>query len=147
MRKIINEIWVLESFDAVKLAKHTRCLFQATLPLDDGLALQLLDETCSKAKGLREVSVISPIPLDQYMPEEHASVDGSQQTQTTWPEEELEWMATTSFNRAIDCYSVHQAERAKEWAAKAINLAHFCSDGKLAEILQKKCAQLNLEEV
>ncbi|KAK4245326.1 meiosis protein SPO22/ZIP4 like-domain-containing protein [Corynascus novoguineensis] len=122
MRKIIDEIWVLERFDAVKMAKYTRCLFQATLPLDDGLALQLLDEACSKAKGLRE-------------------------TQATWPEEELEWMATTSFNRAIDCCSVHQAERAREWAAKAINLAHFCSDGKLVKILQNKRARLNLDGV
>jgi len=56
MRKIVNEIWVLESFDAVKLAKYTRCLFQATLPLDDGLAMRLLEEACSKARELREVS-------------------------------------------------------------------------------------------
>jgi hypothetical protein len=56
MRKIINEIWALESFDATKLAKYTRCLFQATLPLDDNLAMRLLDEACSKARELREVS-------------------------------------------------------------------------------------------
>ena len=55
MRKIVNEIWVLESFDAVKLAKYTRCLFQATLPLDDALAMRLLDEACNKARELREV--------------------------------------------------------------------------------------------
>lgn len=58
MRKIVNEIWALESFDAVKLAKYTRCLFQATLPLDDGLAMRLLDEACSKARELREVRPI-----------------------------------------------------------------------------------------
>lgn len=67
MRKIVNEIWVLESFDAVKLAKYTRCLFQATLPLDDALAMKLLDEACSKARELREVSqphhLSSSVPL------------------------------------------------------------------------------------
>jgi hypothetical protein len=57
MRKIVNEIWVLESFDAIKLAKYTRCLFHATLPLDDGLAMRLLDEACSKARELQEVSL------------------------------------------------------------------------------------------
>ncbi|KAK4101092.1 SPO22-domain-containing protein [Parathielavia hyrcaniae] len=120
MRKIVNEIWVLESFDAVKLAKYTRCLFQATLPLDDGLAMRLLDEACSKARELRE-------------------------SEAAWPEEELEWMATTSFNHAIDCYSAHEIERAKKWATKAINLAHYCHDGTLEEILQSKYLRLSLD--
>lgn len=46
MRIIINEIWTLENFTVEKLAKYMRCLFQATLPLDDGLALGLMDEFC-----------------------------------------------------------------------------------------------------
>ncbi|GAB1313483.1 sporulation-specific protein 22 [Madurella fahalii] len=120
MRKIVNEIWVLESFDAVKLAKYTRCLFQATLPLDDGLAMKLLEEACSKARELRE-------------------------SEATWPEEELEWMATTAFNHAIDCYSAHEVERAKGWATKAINLAHYCNDPKLEEILQSKYLRLSFD--
>ncbi|KAK4120894.1 SPO22-domain-containing protein [Parathielavia appendiculata] len=120
MRKIVNEIWVLESFDAVKLAKYTRCLFQATLPLDDRLAIRLLDEACSKARELRE-------------------------SEATWPEEELEWMATTSFNHAIDCYSAHKIERAKEWATKAINLAHYCHNGRLEDILQSKYLRLSFD--
>jgi hypothetical protein len=62
MRKIVNEIWVLENFDAVKLAKYTRCLFQATLPLDDTLAMRLLDEACDKARELRDVSHICLLP-------------------------------------------------------------------------------------
>lgn len=61
MRKIVNEIWVLENFDAIKLAKYTRCLFQATLPLDDTLAMRLLDEACDKARELREVGHTCPI--------------------------------------------------------------------------------------
>lgn len=67
MRKIVNEIWVLESFDAVKLAKYTRCLFQATLPLDDGLAMRLLDEACCKARELRQVRIPFPaFPLTAF---------------------------------------------------------------------------------
>ncbi|KAL1836750.1 hypothetical protein VTJ49DRAFT_4709 [Mycothermus thermophilus] len=120
MRKIVNEIWFLERFDAVKLAKYTRCLFQATLPLDDKLAMRLLDEACSKA---RELS----------------------QSQATWPEEELEWMATTALNHAIDCYGVRELERAKEWATKAINLAHYCPDKRLEEVLHGKYLRLSLD--
>ncbi|KAK5656256.1 hypothetical protein OQA88_5018 [Cercophora sp. LCS_1] len=121
MRKLINEIWTLESFDAMKLAKYTRCLFQATLPLDDGLAMKLLDEACSKARELHEA-------------------DGS------WPEEEMEWMATTAFNHAIDCFSAHHMEKSKEWAAKAIDLAHYCGDeGGLERSLQDRHLRLNLD--
>ncbi|KAK0634593.1 meiosis protein SPO22/ZIP4 like-domain-containing protein [Bombardia bombarda] len=121
MRKIVNEIWVLETFDAVKLAKYTRCLFQATLPLDDGLTMSLLDEACNKARELRE-------------------------NEGSWPEEELEWMATTAFNHSIDCYGAHESERAKEWATKAMNLAHYCSDGGgLERALQGRYMSLNLD--
>ena len=121
MRKIVNEIWVLENFDAVKLAKYTRCLFQATLPLDDALAMRLLKEACDKARELREAS------------------------RPAWPEEELEWIATTSFNHAIDCYSTHDIDRAKDWATKAINLAHYCHDKQLEGILQNKYLRLRFE--
>lgn len=67
------------------------------------------------------------------------------QSNANWPEEELEWMATTAFNHAIDCYSAHQADRAKEWAAKAINLAHYCPDGGLEDILQDKYLRLSFD--
>ncbi|KAK0732676.1 meiosis protein SPO22/ZIP4 like-domain-containing protein [Apiosordaria backusii] len=120
MRKLVNEIWVLEAFDAVKLAKYTRCLFQATLPVDDGLAMKLLEEACGKARELRE-------------------------SQAAWPEEELEWMAATAFNHAIDCYSAHEMERSREWAMKAIKLAGYCQDdGGLEGTLRAKYERLNL---
>jgi hypothetical protein len=84
MRKIVNEIWVLESFDAVKLAKYTRCLFQATLPLNDELAMRLLDEACSKARELREVGqhhqstdvLLTPSTEPSHLARGRARVDG-----------------------------------------------------------------------
>jgi hypothetical protein len=54
-------------------------------------------------------------------------------------------MATTSFNHAIDCYSAHEVERAKEWATQAINLAHYCSDRRLEDILQNKYLRLSFD--
>ncbi|KAK0674422.1 meiosis protein SPO22/ZIP4 like-domain-containing protein [Cercophora samala] len=120
MRKLVNEIWALEAFDAIKLAKYTRCLFQATLPVDDGLAMKLLEEACGKARELRE-------------------------GQAGWPEEELEWMAATGFNHAIDCYSAGEVERARGWGEKAIKLAGFCRDGGgLEGVLRGKFGRLNL---
>jgi hypothetical protein len=67
------------------------------------------------------------------------------QSEANWPEEELEWMATTAFNHAIDCYSAYEMERAKDWAAKAINLAHYCNDARLEEILQSKYLRLRFD--
>lgn len=68
------------------------------------------------------------------------------QSEAGWPEEEIEWMATTAFNHAIDCYSAHETERSKEWAGKAINLAHYCSDPRLEEILQGKYLRLSFDK-
>ncbi|KAM7204837.1 Meiosis protein SPO22/ZIP4 like domain containing protein [Rhypophila sp. PSN 637] len=126
MRKLVNEIWLLETFDAVKLAKYTRCLFQATLPLDDTLAMNLLDEACKKAREL-----------------------GASNT-NNWPDEELEWMATVSFNHAIDCYGAREMERSRLWATKAIELAHYCRDEEggglgLERAMQKKFASMKFD--
>lgn len=121
MRKIVNEIWDLESFDAVKLAKYTRCLFQATLPLDDSLAMKLLQEACGKARELH-------------------------QSDAGWPEEELEWMAATAFNHAIDLYGAYERERAKEWGSTAMNLAHYCPDKGFERMLQDKYMRLSFED-
>ncbi len=56
-------------------------------------------------------------------------------------------MATTSFNHAIDCYNAHEVERSKEWATKAINLAHYCNDGGgLEGTLQSKYLRLSFEK-
>lgn len=54
-------------------------------------------------------------------------------------------MTTTAFNHAVDCYSAHEVERAKEWATKAINLAHYCEDQKLEGILHSKYLRLSFD--
>lgn len=55
-------------------------------------------------------------------------------------------MATTAFNHAIDCFSSHRVEEAREWAAKAINLSHYCRDeGGLERSLQERYLRLNLD--
>lgn len=56
MRKIINALWELEDFEPTKLAKYVRLLFQATLPLREDLALQLIQDACHQA---REASTVS----------------------------------------------------------------------------------------
>ncbi|KAL9006441.1 MAG: hypothetical protein Q9188_000795 [Gyalolechia gomerana] len=56
-----------------------------------------------------------------------------------YPAEELEWIATTMFNRAVDFYCTSQDEACRRWAEKAISLAALGDDdGQLHHLLQNK---------
>lgn len=56
-----------------------------------------------------------------------------------WPAEELEWLATTGFNHAVDLFAMRQDEQCKRWALIAISLAHYCGDGgRLESTLYEK---------
>ena len=45
-----------------------------------------------------------------------------------YPEEELEWLATTTFNRAIDFYCASDEVACKRWAERALTLAGLFDD-------------------
>ena len=62
MSLIINQIHAIEDFDCERLAKYVRCVFQATLPLDDTLALQLVDQALDVAKQSQQVRRCFPPP-------------------------------------------------------------------------------------
>ncbi|KAL8721519.1 MAG: hypothetical protein Q9225_001818 [Loekoesia sp. 1 TL-2023] len=56
-----------------------------------------------------------------------------------YPAEELEWIATTTFNRAVDFYCASQDDACRRWAEKAISLAALGDDeGQLHQLLQNK---------
>ena len=68
------------------------------------------------------------------------------QTDQPYPNEELEWIATRSFNYAVDLYCAGDEDGCKNWAAKALNIAHYCSDdGALERQLQNKLVVLKLD--
>jgi hypothetical protein len=66
------------------------------------------------------------------------------QTPTPFPQIELEWLTTTTFNHAIDFYSAGADDSARKWAEKAIVLAGEVTDdgGALMRLLQGKYARL-----
>lgn len=37
-------------------------------------------------------------------------------------------MATTAFNHSIDCYAAREMDKARRWATKSMELAHYCRD-------------------
>lgn len=66
------------------------------------------------------------------------------QTELPYPAEELEWIATTAFNHAVDYYCQEEDGSCKTWAGKAINIASLLPDnGVLQNILQGKLLGLN----
>jgi hypothetical protein len=62
------------------------------------------------------------------------------------PPEETEWLATTVFNHAVDCYFAKQDDLCKKWAFKAFDLAHLCADGgQLEGILHEHFIKLKFD--
>lgn len=87
LQKIINETWSADK-DIVKLARWLRFTFSIALSgtsnantdgeEDDGISLKLTQQAASLARR------------------------GSERRNAPYPEDELQWLATTAFNRAVD---------------------------------------------
>ncbi|KAF8863587.1 SPO22-domain-containing protein [Acephala macrosclerotiorum] len=122
LKKIINEAWGLESaLDTTKLAKYMRCLFQVAISGNAIVAEQLLEQIYTHAEEAAE-------------------------SETPYPTEELEWVATRAFNHAVDLYCTGEDEGCKNWADRALNIAHYCADeGSLERLLQSKLMGLKFD--
>ncbi|KAH8714206.1 meiosis protein SPO22/ZIP4 like-domain-containing protein [Ilyonectria robusta] len=118
MRAIINQIFELEDFDNQRLAKYVRCMFQAILPLDDSLALQVVDQALQIAR------------------------EGSQM-QKPFPGDELDWIVATTFNHAIDILARGDEPLCHQWALKALDMTEYMSDGgDMRNLLQERVVKL-----
>lgn len=119
MRFIVNQIFKTEQFDSDKLARYIRCIFQAALPLDDAVAMQVLDQAVDVSRQCAQVS-------------------------RPFPPAELEWLAVTAFNRAVDLYARgRQGPPCHRWALGALELAgHMDDGGRVGHVLQSKFASL-----
>ena len=63
-----------------------------------------------------------------------------------YPSEELEWLTTTTFNRAVDYYCASQDVDSRRWAEKALAIAKLSDDdGALHSLLQEKYMGLKWE--
>ncbi|KAI9644262.1 Transcription factor [Ciborinia camelliae] len=121
LKKITNRTWEMEEFDTIKLSKYMRCLFQAAMGNDDKIAEELIGQVCMLAADAAE-------------------------TELPYPTQELDWLATKSFNYAIDLYSADQDEACKRWAEKAIRVAGYCADnGNLERLLRERVGGLRFD--
>jgi hypothetical protein len=64
-----------------------------------------------------------------------------------YPPVELEWLATTAFNHAVDYYLQDNDELCKRWAEQAFTIAQWLEDGgRLRDLLMEKYASLKLQD-
>ncbi|KAF6237882.1 hypothetical protein HO173_004083 [Letharia columbiana] len=136
LQQIINITWQHNNGGTDKLSRWIRCLFSLALSERD-IAVQLLDQAVTIAEDARKVrdstpSICSSDDLIQV-------ISSPLQQSKPYPPEELEWLATTTFNRAIDFYCTSQDVPCRLWAEKALALSNLCEDGgALHEVLQQK---------
>lgn len=136
--------WRRNTSDTEKLARWIRCLFQLALGQDESTSLHCLDHAATiaaKAK-VRIISICIHLPRHLkycYHPPATQLIFPQDFNSQQFPSVELEWLATTSFNRAVDYYVQENDTKCKLWAEKAISLSHWANDrGALEKLLIEK---------
>ncbi|KAL4867720.1 hypothetical protein BDV12DRAFT_197999 [Aspergillus spectabilis] len=107
------------------LPRHLRCLFALSIQAEEYiLAESVLDQALILAHNNNTNN--NPNPRSQY------------------PAEELHWLATTAFNRAVEFYLVSADEDCRRWAGKAIALAELITEDRegLGGLLKGNLAKL-----
>jgi hypothetical protein len=111
--------------DRTHIARWLRCLFQVSVLTASTLALECITHATSLAA--------SP-PLSS------AGQPGGE----AFPQVELEWLAASTFNHAIDFYSAGDDENFNLWATSALQLAEKATDGGvLAGLLRVRYSKLS----
>ncbi|KIH93526.1 hypothetical protein SPBR_04477 [Sporothrix brasiliensis 5110] len=125
MRLIIGKLHQAGSFNGDKLIKYYRCLFQAILYRGHDAAFQVIDEVKEMIRtGLNS--------------------EGA----TSWPEDELQFLAAISFNEGIDWFAVGREDLARQWVLSAASLADQCHDGgALKTLISARFGLLNIGDL
>lgn len=67
---------------------------------------------------------------------------------TTWPEDELQFLAAISFNEGIDWFAGGREDQARQWVLSAASLAEQCHDGgKLKDLIRSRFGLLNIGDL
>lgn len=120
LKKAIDFTWKKDK-DLVKAARWLRLVFGMTIDSDDAMALGLLHQATFLAQKGRKRA--EPFPV-----------------------EELTWLATTAFNRSIDCLGAGDLHSCRKWADAAVDLARQADDnGGLHADLSGRRSRMGLE--
>lgn len=104
LQKIINETWSNDK-DILKLARWLRFTFSVGLgDADGGISVKLVEQAASLARR------------------------GTEMKNDPYPEDEVQWLATTAFNKAVDLLAVENRPAADQWMEAALELARYAAD-------------------
>lgn len=121
LQQIINATWQIKTINIEKLSRWIRCLVSQAFGSNTGTAEKILDQAITIVENTNNTS----------------------EEEVAYPAEELEWLATTVFNRAIDFYCSCSDIECRRWAEKALVLGGLCKDdGLLHGVLQEKYQSL-----
>ncbi|KAK2802668.1 hypothetical protein FQN50_007276 [Emmonsiellopsis sp. PD_5] len=125
--------------DTAKLSRWIRCLFQLTLDSNVQVAESVLDQAYALARESR-----SQHQQSDRGPSSRPGSRSSLIALPNYPEEELEWLSTTTFNRAVDFYLASDDSASRRWGQKALDLAGLMvgDRGLLYKVLKEKFAGL-----
>ncbi|EHA22862.1 hypothetical protein ASPNIDRAFT_36884 [Aspergillus niger ATCC 1015] len=115
------------NFIVNSLPRYIRCLFQLSLDAAEyQLAESILDQTLILVQGKQT----------ETGNENKRSLSG-------YPEDEIRWLSTVAFNRAVDYYLAAADMHCRRWAGRAISLADLVEDdGALGRLLRGKLEML-----
>lgn len=79
--------------------------------------------------------------------EEDVATDDDIKESERYPQTELEWLATTAFNRGVDYYLQNDDRKCRVWADQSFVVAQQMDDkGVLRDALMKNFATLKLQD-
>lgn len=104
LQKIINETWTNDK-DILKLARWLRFTFSVGLSDANGsVSIKLVEQAAVLARR------------------------GTEMRNDPYPEDELQWLATTAFNKAVDLLAAEDRQAAEQWMEAALELARYAAD-------------------
>ncbi|KAL1391665.1 meiosis protein SPO22/ZIP4 like-domain-containing protein [Phyllosticta capitalensis] len=155
LQRIINASWQLNRSDAsstvhkemAHLSRWLRCLFQLALATPsllpsntNGIAASSSSSSSSSPDDIALSCVHQATSI--------ASTHSPSSSSSLYPQDELEWLATTAYNHAVDFYCAENDAKCKVWGEAAVGLAgagRKSDGGRLEGVLRRKLADLALE--
>lgn len=123
LKRVTNAAWQLTTFPITTLSRYYRCLFRLSL----------------------QVAAPTPIPLE-LLTQVASLAEQAKESEVPYPDDELEYLATTAFNKAIDYYCIQDDENCQVWAGAAVEISGFVGDGgALRGCLQERLLGLRFD--
>ncbi|KAJ9210312.1 hypothetical protein DTO166G4_8087 [Paecilomyces variotii] len=128
-----------------KLPRYIHCLFELALPPTKATELEpassLISPTLESSPSSSNTLAESVLDRAYIMARD---IRHSHRQDMSYPDDELEWLATMAFNRAVDLYLASADEDSRRWGRKAIELAQLVQydGGCLSRLLKDRFDKL-----